>query len=522
MQPHAPTAGCPFHAAANAAASAGSPASRPSPVSLAPVSVAPERPRTAGSVLPITHGDLREFPADPAACMMRLHKQHGPLAQLKADDGMALTFVFSPEHNRTVLSDGKRFHSKFFAVRGGRGSAQRRVTSGLLTMNGADHKRHRRMVMEPFAKKIIPNYNDALSALTGELLTSWKAGSTVDLHEEMNGYMRKLTSAILFGLDDPELAYQTGEKIDRWVHLNHETGMGAMVSDEGYLDSYDELLDLAESLEADIQAMITARRGRPPGRDVLSILIDASEKDPSSKGTGGGGINDAELIGHVTLLFGAAHLTTAHSLTWTQFLLAQHPEIGRALAAEVAEGVAGDAATPGEADALPLLDRVIKESMRCLPASGYSQRVTAEPVQLGPLNLPTGSPVIFTPYVTHRLPDLYPNGNRFDPSRWADLKPPAYSYIPFGGGPRLCLGSMLASTVLKTAIPSVLKRFRLSCVAGSEVNAKIISTMFGPITPVPMELHAADGRWEHRPVHGNVNTLVDLTHTHAAPLRRAA
>ncbi|WP_171186801.1 cytochrome P450 [Alienimonas chondri] len=470
-----------------------------------------------GSAAPITHGDLREFPADPAACLMKLYRKHGPLAQLRAEDGMALTFVFSPELNRTVLSDGKRFHSKFFAIRGGRKSAQRRVTSGLLTMNGPDHKRHRRMVMEPFSKKIMPAYHEAIAELTGELLDGWEPGSTVDLHEEMNGYMRKLTSAILFGLDDPELAYRTGEKIDRWVHLNHETGMGAMVSDEGFLDSYDELLDLADSLEGDIQAMITARRGQPPTRDVLSILIDAAEKDPE-----GGGITDMELIGHVTLLFAAAHLTTAHSLTWTMFLLAQHPEVAQALAAEVAEGVAGDAATPGEADALPLLDRVIKESMRCLPASGYSQRLTAETVELGPLTLPPGSPVIFSQYVTHHMPDLYPDPMPFKPERWEDLKPPSYGYIPFGSGPRLCLGAMLAMTVLKTVIPSVMKRYRLSCEADSTVNAKIVSTMLGPITPVPMEIHPADGQWQHRPVHGNVNTLVDLNHTHAPAMRKAA
>lgn len=509
MQPHATNVGCPFAAAAAAAGDRAGGAAEPT--------AAPSIPMTSPAGKPVTLGDLREFPADPAACMMRLYRKHGSLAQLRAEDGMSLTFVFSPELNRTVLSDGKRFHSQFFAIRGSRKSAQRRVTSGLLTMNGADHKRHRRMVMEPFSKRIMPAYHEAICDLTADLLNDWTPGGEIDLHEEMNGYMRKLTSAILFGLDDPELAYRTGEKIDRWVHLNHNTGLGALVSDAGYLDSYDQLLDLAEDLEADIEAMIKARRGRPPGRDVLSILIDAAEQDPE-----GGGITDTELIGHVTLLFGAAHLTTAHSLTWTLFLLAQHPEIAQTLAREVAAGVAGDAATPGEADALPLLDRVIKESMRCLPASGYSQRLTSETVQLGPLTLAPGSTVIFSQYVTHHLPELYADPMRFTPERWEDLKPPSYGYIPFGSGPRLCLGAMLATTVLKTVIPSVLKRYRLSCVADSTVNAKIVSTMLGPTTTVPMEVHPADGRWQHRPVHGNVNTLVDLSHTHAQPLRKAA
>ena len=469
---------------------------------------------------PITRGDLRDFPEDPVGCMRALHDAHGPIAQLEAHDGQRITFVFHPEHNRTVLSDGKRFHSQFFAVRGSRRSAQRRVTSGLLTMNGKDHKRHRRMVMEPFSRRVLPAYADTLRDLSVGLLDDWRPGRTLDLHEEMNGYMRRLTSAILFGLEDPALAYSTGEKIDRWVHLNHETGMGAFVSDEKYLDSYEELLSLADELERDIQAMIDARRGKPAGRDVLSILIEASEQDADSD-KNGGGISDMELIGHVTLLFGAAHLTTAHSLTWTLFLLAQHPEVARRVVREVGAGVAGDFATPEEAASLQYTERVIKESMRCLPASGYSQRVTAEPLELGPFALPKGAAVIFSQFITHHLPEYYADPYRFDPDRWETLSPPPYSYIPFGGGPRMCLGAMLAMQILGSFVPGVLKRFRMSVEPGAHIDGKIVSTMLGPITPVPVSLHPADGFWAAAPVTGNVCDMVDL---HAMPreLRRAA
>ena len=470
--------------------------------------------------LPITRGDLRDFPEDPVVCMRELHDKHGPIAQLEAADGQRITFVFHPEHNRTVLSDGKRFHSQFFAVRGSRRSAQRRVTSGLLTMNGKDHKRHRRMVMEPFSRRVLPAYADTLRDLSVDLLDGWKPGRTLDLHEEMNAFMRRLTSAILFGLEDPALAYSTGEKIDRWVHLNHETGMGAFVSDARYLDRYDELLCLADELERDIQAMIDARRGRPAGRDVLSILIEATEHDADSD-KNGGGISDMELIGHVTLLFGAAHLTTAHSLTWTLFLLAQHPEVARALVREVNAGVPGDFATPEEAASLPYTDRVIKESMRCLPASGYSQRVAAEPLELGPFSLPRGAAVIFSQFITHHLPEYYEDAYRFQPERWESLNPPPYSYIPFGGGPRMCLGAMLAMQILGSVVPSALKRFRLAVEPGAHIDGKIVSTMLGPITPLPVTLHPPDNRWAAAPVTGNVCDMVDLREM-PRELRRAA
>src|SRR5581483_8572034 len=107
--------------------------------------------------LPITIGNLLDFPADPVACMRALHAEHGPIAAFE-QDGARLYFVFAPVYNHQVLSDGQTFHSRFFAIRGPRNSPQRRLTSGLLSMNGDQHKRNRRLVMDAFMKKAILDY----------------------------------------------------------------------------------------------------------------------------------------------------------------------------------------------------------------------------------------------------------------------------------------------------------------------------------------------------------------------------
>lgn len=467
--------------------------------------------------LPVTVGRLRDFPDDPVGCMQRLYARHGGLAALQ-EDSTRIYFVFAPRWNQRVLSDGKTFHSRFFTVRGPRKSAQRRVTSGLLSMNGDEHKQHRRMVMGPFQKKTIAGYHDAIVQLTRDMLDGWQAGEVRDMHAEMTQFMLRVTSGLLFGVDVFETAYRLGEMIDRWVHLNHETGMGAFVPDPAYLESYDRLLALAETLERDIQELIDLRRAKGRrGNDVLSLLLQAYEKE--------GRINDQELIGHVALMFGAAHLTTAHTFTWTLFLLAQHPSIARDVDAEVRASLAGDAPTQDEIAGLPLVERVLKESMRILPASGYSQRICALPVTLGPFDLPAGAPVVFSQYVTHHIAELYPQPNRFRPDRWLSISPSPYEYLPFGAGPRMCLGGPLAMMILKTALPAILKRCRLSVVPGSEISGKIISTMLGPTTAVPMRVHPADGQFASAAVTGNIHSMVDLVEApgrNEGPLQRAA
>ncbi len=460
----------------------------------------------------VSRGDLREFTRDPVACMRRLHRAHGDVAALE-HDGQRLVFAFGPENNRFVQCD-PRFESRFFAIRGPKNSPQRRTTCGLLNMNGETHRRHRRMVMQPFGKRVVPSYHPTVAALASELIDDWNVGDVRDLHADMTAYMLRVVSAILFGLEDRELAYETGHLIDDWAHMNHEVGMGALVSDPEFTGGYDRLLCQAARLEANVKRMIESRRRGGLGEDVLSLMIRASDED--------GRISDAEMIGHVSLLFGAAHLTTAHTLTWTLFLLAQHPSVARPIDAEIkAADFAGDVPTPAESSRMPLLERALKESMRCLPASAYLSRMTAEPLDLGPLRLPRGTPVIFSQYMTHHMPRLYADPDEFRPDRWASISPTPYEYLPFGSGPRMCIGATLAMQTLMATLPAVLRRFRPTAVADATIDGEVVSTMLGPSAPVPIVLHAADGRYESVPVRGNIHDLVTLREMPRA-LRRAA
>lgn len=462
---------------------------------------------------PVTHGRLLDFTDDPIACMRRLRAAHGNLAVLR-EGAQKIVFVFGPELNQRVLSDAATFHSRFFTIRGSRRSSQRRLTSGLMSMNGDEHKTHRRIVMEPFQKKSLGRYHESICNLTQALLDAWRPGDVLDMHREMTRHMLRVTSELLFGVDIPEFACRVGAMLDRWVQLNHEAGMGAFISDPALCERYDRLLHLAAQLERDIREMIELRRATAGSTDVLSLLIDAHDQE--------GRVDDGQIIGHVALLFGAAHLTTAHTLTWTLFLLAQHPSVMRALDDEIGANVAGAAPTPEETSRMPLTERVLKESMRVLPASSYSPRVTAVPTRLGPLQLAPETPVIFSQFITHHLPELYDDPDSFRPERWLRIAPSPYAYLPFGAGPRMCLGAPLAMMTLRTILPAILKRYRLSVVPGAEISGRVIATMLGPVTRVPMRVWPADGLFQSVPVGGNIHTLVHLREAPAAAERRAA
>jgi cytochrome P450 len=380
-------------------------------------------------------------------------------------------------------------------------------------MNGEQHRRNRRIVKEPFGLKAISTYGELIGRLTDEMLAEWRPGDVRDMAEEMRQYMLRVTSTILFGLNDQELAYRLGDMIARWVSLNQEVGPGALVPNDQFFDHYEELLRFAEELEAEIRGMIRQRReNRQPGRDVLSILVQMHDEQ--------GGLSDEELVGQAAVLFSAAHMTTAHSLTWTLLLLAQHPSVMRQLWRELQREGQGagifDDGIPRADGSLPkgeelsLLDCVIKESMRLLPASAYSQRVNMEAVQLGPLFLPRGTGIVFTPLVTHHLSHIYTQPEKFIPERWRTLRPSPYAYHPFGAGPRLCIGGPLATAIIRIALAKILSRFRLAVVPGADIGVHVESTMLVPTNGLPMEIHAADGKFESSPIAGNIHELVEF------------
>src|SRR5436305_9330139 len=169
------------------------------------------RPATSELISRIS---FAEFSADILGNLRQLYRIHGPIAAIE-EGGQRVVFLFSPEYNQQVLSDTERFHARFFTIRGPKRSAQRRCTSGLLAMNGEQHRRNRRIVKEPFGLRAISNYGGSILRMTDAMLATWQPGDIRDIAEEMRQYMLRVTSTLLFGMDDPEAACRLGDLIAR-------------------------------------------------------------------------------------------------------------------------------------------------------------------------------------------------------------------------------------------------------------------------------------------------------------------
>jgi cytochrome P450 len=221
-------------------------------------------------------------------------------------------------------------------------------------------------------------------------------------------------------------------------------------------------------------------------------------------------MTEEELIGEVSVLFTAAHETNTVALTWTLFLLSQHPKILADLVDELEGELRGEPPRVDQFDRLPLLERVIKESLRILPPVAWGTRAVDQPTQLGPYFLPKGSRVLYSQYVTHHLPEIYPSPRKFNPDRWLTLTPPPYAYIPFGGGPRLCIGYSFSMTLLRITLAIVLQRFQLSLAPEARIDRKYQVTI-APKYGMPMIVRPKGEVFRRVVPRGAIHDTVDLT-----------
>jgi len=459
--------------------------------------------RAHATVAPL-HAAPIAFLADrPLSEMLALERTYGDFACWQ-DGETRLYFAFGPAANKQVLCDTETFHACFCPLRGPKQSAQRRVTHGLLSMNGEQHKQHRRMLSVPFQRPALAEYQPAFATTARQMLDEWQTGQVRDMAVDMNRLLLAITGKLLFGIEDDAMATEMAELLEQYMEASHALGMAAVGWHPREMNQYDHLLSLAEEVEARMRQLIAARRQQGYGDDsFLSVLL-------RMQGEEGNELSDDELIGHATLLFGAAQSTTAYTLTWTLVLAALHPELLAEVLPEIDQVAGNKPLTLDKLSAVPLLDQFIKESMRILPASVYLQRVVSRPTELGPFQLPVGSTVVLSQWVSHRQSQFFAEPERFWPARWKESQAVPYSYMPFGLGPRLCLGNVWATAILKTVLAMIWQRFAPELCHDQSVDLQVKATMLAPGHRVKMRLHPrGNGAVPHVPA-GNLAEFVDL------------
>ncbi len=444
------------------------------------------------------------FMREPILYMRNLYETYGPIVNTARDDGIAL-FVFGPEYNHLLLSNPTLFHTNDLTSNVQRvpaDSAWARLIMGLPAMNGAQHQQHRKLMLPAFHKKRVESYRETMLALAERQLAGWRVGEVRDMLREA----RQLTMAVaiqtLLGLDPQTDGKPIQHHIEEWLQMAFSPLVMLFPFNIPGMP-YSRTLRSSEVIERDILAMIAQKRpSAADSNDVLAMLIQARDED-------GSGLTDAELIGETMILFFAGHETTASALTWTLLLLEQHPRVLSDLLDELEGTLHGDAPTLEQLPRLTLLDAVIKESMRLFPPAIFGLRFSTDSFELGPYTLPKGTGLIYSPAITHRLPHLYPQPDRFLPERWANFTPSHYDYIPFGGGPRRCIGAEFALMELKLVLPLILQRYRLSIPPGTHLK-RAGMLLSAPQPGLPMQINVQDRRFAKSDLRGDIHKLVDL------------
>ncbi len=432
----------------------------------------PTGPLSGPRRIPLVGRPLRltRFLSDPVRSMLRMRERYGNISALQEGDASTV-FAFAPELNRELLAGSDRFYSRAFAETAPKTSALYRLRTHLIGLNGDAHRRARQLVGGAFTRPRVEGYRADMASLANTLFERWRPGEVIDVEREMQQLALWVVSHTVYGVSPTDANLGLGLRIKQVVQ--RQFSPAAMLLPHDLPGSpYRTLLNMAEDVERDLLALIARKRAQPgEQRDALAALIHARGED-------GAPFTDEELVGHTFLLFFGGYDTTANALGWTLLLLALHPPVLHDLQDELAV-LQGAAPTHEQLAALPLLDAVVKESLRLLSPVALTGRTAARGATLGGYEIPERADVYISPFVTHRLPELYARPNHFLPERWlkGEPAPSPWAYLPFGAGPHVCVGASLAALEIRLTLAMLLQRFTLLPPDGARIDHRVQATL---------------------------------------------
>jgi cytochrome P450 len=352
---------------------------------------------------------------------------------------------------------------------------------GLLTTEGETWRRHRRIMAPSFDPRSVAGYAPIMTEVTQELIEKWDAladGSEVDVAGAMMHATLHIISRAMFSADSDEIVdvvergvnqYQMNVRPQLVDLLNLPRWLARLIAPmhaAGIFNEFDKSVD-----------RLLNERGRQPDaepKDLLARLIAARDDETGS------GMTAKEVRDQVVTIFMAGHETTAQTMAWTWYLLSQHPAVEAKLYAELAAVLEGR--TPGSEDLANLryTRMVIDESMRLYPPAHTLSREPVGPDEVLGHRIPAGATVLIVPWMLHRKPSLWERADRFEPERFSPERAaarPRFAYIPFGAGPRICIGAAFALAEATLILATIAQRYRLRLKPGFPVEPQGLITL---------------------------------------------
>lgn len=408
-------------------------------------------------------GSLPEFRRDPLGFLTSCARDYGDVVRYRIAHITAY-LINHPDYIESVLTTHSRNIAKGRALQAGRGL----LGDGLLISEGEVWRRQRRLAQPAFHRDRIAAYGEVIVDYAQRMLATWCDGETRDIHQEMIRLTLPIITQTLFNACVDDEADDVGAALHAFLEefkhqIDTATLIPAWLPTPGRLRAKKAI----ERLEAIIYRLIRERRSQQRDNgDLLSMLLRAQDED-------GGQMTDQQLRDTVMTLFLAGHETTAVTLTWTWYLLSMYPAIEEKLNAEL-QAVLGR--RPPRVSDLPQLrytEQVIKESLRLYPPAWVITRVALQDFEIGGYPVRAGTSLAMSQWVMQRDPRYYDQPDEFKPDRWTDefdRRLPKFAYFPFGGGPRVCIGSSLAMMESILLLAAIAQQFRLTLAPGHPVK----------------------------------------------------
>ena len=367
----------------------------------------------------------------------------------------SFVFVSDPELIRRVLVDE---HASFVKGRALR-AARRLLGDGLLTSEGADHLRRRRMIQPVFHRAVIEAYGTAMVSAAERTCMGWRDGTVIDVDAAMTDLALDIVGKTIFNADVESEASEIRAVLEAGMGVFHRFLLpGAELLWHLPLPATRRFTTARDRFDRMMLDLIRSRQGSQPVRpDLIDHLIALHDEND------GGRLSEQEIRDEAVTLLLAGHETTARALTWTWHLLTRYPEVASELRFELADVVGDRPVTAADYAELPYAQAVFRETLRLYPPVWALARIATRDVTLGELVVPTGGTVIMSQWVVQRSAENFTHALAFRPERWLSEPPPhPGAYFPFGGGPRLCIGERFAMLEGVLVLATIARRWQVT------------------------------------------------------------
>lgn len=380
----------------------------------------------------------------------------------------------------------------FYKSRGTKGVLKPLLGSGLFTSDGEFWRGQRKLVSPAFHTKRIAKYAQIMVDYASAQADTWHEGVEIDTEAQMAEITMRIIAKAGFDADVTGDEHELREAVEEALSVVDEN-FNTLLRWPYWVptEKNRRFLRAIARLDKMIQRVIDDRRAGRTGTDsddkgdALSMLMVAMHEES------GRGMTDKHLRDEIMTLFGAGHETTAKALTWAWYVLSQRPDIQARLHDELHTVLGGRKPTMDDLPNLTYLDRFLKEVLRLYPPAWATTRDAIEPVNVLGFPLKKNDIVIVNIYGVHRDPAIYADPLRFDPDRWTpefERSLPKSAYLPFGNGPRVCIGSAFAQMEAKLVLAVLAQRFTLSLRPGHVVEPEDRFTL-RPKFGLPMTIH---------------------------------